>query len=68
MHNDRSLNHTKWECQYHVVFIPKYRRKAMYGGLRHHLGDVLRGMCCGGWPSSGRVGWRKGICRRIMSI
>ena len=38
----RSLNHTKWECQYHVVFIPKYRRKAMYGGLRHHLGDVLR--------------------------
>ena len=42
MNNYRSLNHTKWECQYHVVFIPKYRRKAMYGGLRHHLGDVLR--------------------------
>ena len=37
MNNYRSLNHTKWECQYHVVFIPKYRRKAMYGGLRHHL-------------------------------
>ena len=29
----RRLNHTKWHCQYHVVFIPKYRRKAMYGGL-----------------------------------
>ena len=38
----RSLNHTKWHCQYHVVFIPKYRKKAMYGGLRQELGDVLR--------------------------
>ena len=42
MNNYRSVNHTKWECQYHVVFIPKYRRKTMYGGLRHYLGDVLR--------------------------
>ena len=42
MNNYRSLNHTKWECQYHVVFIPKYRRKILYGGLRHYLGDVLR--------------------------
>ena len=38
----RSLNHTKWCCQYHVVFIPKYRRKAMYGGLRKELGEVFR--------------------------
>ena len=38
----RSLNHTKWHCQYHVVFIPKYRRKAMYGGLRRDLGEVFR--------------------------
>ena len=30
MNNYRSLNHTKWECQYHVVFIPKYRRKTLY--------------------------------------
>jgi putative transposase len=29
-----SLNHTKWECKYHVVFIPKCRRKVVYGGLR----------------------------------
>ena len=42
MTNYRSLNHTKWECQYHVVFIPKYRRKALYGGVRRALGDVLR--------------------------
>jgi putative transposase len=37
-----SLNHTKWDCKYHVVFIPKYRRKALYGQLRAHLGDVFR--------------------------
>ena len=34
MTNYRSLNHTKWTCQYHVVFIPKYRKKAIYGELR----------------------------------
>ena len=38
----RSLNHTRWHCQYHVVFIPKYRKKAIYGGLRAQLGDMLR--------------------------
>ena len=37
----RSLSHTKWECKYHVVFIPKYRRKALYGGLRQELGEVF---------------------------
>jgi len=38
----RSLSHTKWECKYHVVFIPKCRKKAIYGGIRKRLGDVLR--------------------------
>ena len=37
-----SLSHTKWECKYHVVFIPKYRRKVLFGELRQHLGDVFR--------------------------
>jgi putative transposase len=37
-----SLNHTKWECKYHVIFIPKYRRKVLYGTLRPHLGKVFR--------------------------
>src|SRR5436190_9574106 len=37
-----SLSHTKWECKYHVVFIPKCRRKTLYGQLRQHLGDVFR--------------------------
>jgi putative transposase len=37
-----SLSHTAWECKYHVVFIPKCRRKALYGELRVHLGEVFR--------------------------
>ena len=36
-----SLSHTKWECKYHVVFIPKYRRKAMYKELRQYLGNLF---------------------------
>ena len=42
MDDYESLNHTKWDCKYHVVFIPKYRRKALYGDLRQYLGDVFR--------------------------
>jgi putative transposase len=37
-----SLNHTKWDCKYHVVFIPKCRRRTIYGELRPHLGEVFR--------------------------
>jgi len=37
-----SLNHTKWECKYHIVFIPKCRRKKLYQQLRQHLGEVFR--------------------------
>jgi putative transposase len=37
-----SLSHTAWECKYHVVFIPKCRRKTLYGQLRVHLGEVFR--------------------------
>ena len=36
-----SLSHSKWECKYHVVFIPKRRRKILYGALRKHLGEVF---------------------------
>jgi len=36
------LSHATWECKYHVVFIPKYRRKALFGELRKHLGEVFR--------------------------
>ena len=37
-----SLRHSKWECKYHVVFIPKCGRKVLYGNLRRHLGEVFR--------------------------
>lgn len=37
-----SLNHTAWDCKYHVVFIPKCRRRTLYKELRRHLGDVLK--------------------------
>src|SRR5579864_8687832 len=42
MDEKESLSHTKWECKYHVVFIPKCRRKVLYGELRRHLGEVFR--------------------------
>jgi putative transposase len=38
----KSLAHTKWECKYHVVWIPKYRKKKLFGELRKELGPVLR--------------------------
>ena len=42
MDKTESLSHTKWECKYHVVFIPKGRRKLLYAELRKHLGEVFR--------------------------
>jgi putative transposase len=42
MDETESLNHTKWKCKYHVVFIPKCRRKTLYKELRRYLGEVLR--------------------------
>lgn len=36
-----SPNHTRWECKYHVVFIPKYRKKALFGQLRRDLGEIF---------------------------
>ena len=42
MDDFQSLSHTKWECKYHVVFIPKCRRRTLYAQLRKHLGEVFR--------------------------
>ena len=42
MNDCENLSHTTWECKYHVVFIPKYRRRALFGKLRAHLGPVFR--------------------------
>jgi len=41
MRQVESLSHTRWECKYHIVFIPKYRRKALFGQLRKELGEVF---------------------------
>ena len=37
-----NLRHTRWECKYHVVFIPKYRKKGIYGWVRKELGPIIR--------------------------
>ena len=42
MNDVSSLNHSRWECKYHVVWIPKYRRKSIYGQLRRHLDQVFK--------------------------
>ena len=40
-----SLSHVRWECKYHVVIVPKYRRKVLYGRLRRQVGAILRDLC-----------------------
>lgn len=43
--DSKSLSHTKWKCQYHIVFIPKYRKKQLYGRFREDVRDVLKMLC-----------------------
>ena len=45
MKDTNSLAHTKWNCKYHIVFAPKYRRKAFYGENRAEIGKILRELC-----------------------
>ncbi|MBY7665332.1 transposase, partial [Staphylococcus agnetis] len=46
MSNDtNSLAHTKWNCKYHIVFAPKYRRQIIYGKLKRDIGIILRQLC-----------------------
>ena len=49
MNDNKSLAHTKWNCKYHVVFAPKYRRKIFYGEKREEIGKILRELC--GWKN-----------------
>ena len=42
MYDGQSLSHTKWECKYHIVWIPKYRKKAIFEDLRKYLGEIFR--------------------------
>lgn len=43
--SSNKLSHTSWECKYHVVWVPKYRRKVIYGRLRKEIGFILRKLC-----------------------
>ena len=45
MHEWQSLSHVRWDCKYHVVIIPKYRRKVFSGRLRRQIGPILRDLC-----------------------
>lgn len=45
MRDWQSQAHVKWECKHHVVIVPKYRKKVMYGKLRHRIGEVFRQLC-----------------------
>ena len=45
MHEWESLAHVRWDCKYHVVFMPKYRQKVLYGKMRRHIGEILRELC-----------------------
>ena len=40
-----SLAHTKWECKYHIVFAPKYRRQIIYGKIKQNIGQMIRKLC-----------------------
>jgi len=42
MYDQQSLSHTMWECSYHIVWIPKYRKKTIFGDLRKYLGEIFR--------------------------
>ena len=56
MQTHESLKHTTWECKYHVVFIPKCRRKVLYHQIRRELAEVFRGLA-ERWNAK----WRRGI-------
>ena len=43
--NSNSLVHTKWNCKYHIVFAPKYRRQEIYGKVKKDIGIILRQLC-----------------------
>lgn len=42
MYDEQSLSHTKWDCKYHVIWIPKYRKKSIFADLRQYLGEIFR--------------------------
>ena len=45
MHNWQSLSHVRWECKYHVVIVPKYRKKKLNGKFRERVGQIIKDLC-----------------------
>ena len=45
MNDSKSLSHTKWNCKYHIVFAPKYRRQIIYGKIKVDIGKIIRQLC-----------------------
>ena len=45
MENIKTIVHTSWNCKYHIVFAPKFRRKVFYGEKRQEIGKILRSLC-----------------------
>ena len=43
--DNKSLSHTRWKCQYHIVFIPKYRKKVLYGRIRRDVREIIATLC-----------------------
>ena len=43
--DNQSITHTRWNCTYHIVFIPKYRRKIMYGELKRDIAEIIKKLC-----------------------
>ena len=45
MHEWQSLSHVRWDCKYHIVYVPKYRQKVIFGGRRREIGRITRELC-----------------------
>ena len=58
MNDTNSLSHTTWNCKYHIVFAPKYRRKVFYGEKRKDIGAILRQLCVWKGVKYNRTGGR----------
>lgn len=45
MHDWQSLSHVRWDCKYHIVIIPKFRKRVIYGNVRKRIGGIIRDLC-----------------------
>ena len=68
MDDYQSLKHTKWECKYHVVFIPKCRRKILYGKLRRHLGEIFKELASQKECQIEEGHWKVDHVHRLISV